>query len=108
MQSGLIFRSVEERLNAVEDFGIEHTPDTNRVAIELLTEPDQKPIHRLGFGLKPFESFAINPTQICVLHTFFGSTFFSVRQVAGDRRFVLCCGGLMRWWVCLLLESRPP
>ena len=91
MQSGLIFRRVEEGLNGVEDFGIEHTPDTDRVTIELLTEPDQKPIHRLGFWLKPFESFAINPSQVCVLHIFFGSTFFSVKQEdAGDRRFVLC------------------
>lgn len=90
MQSGLIFRSVEESLNAVEDFGIENTPDPDRVAIELLTEPDQKPIYRLGFWLKPFKSFAINPTQVCVLHTFLDSTIFSVRQAAGNRHFVLC------------------
>ena len=63
-------------MNAVEDFGIENTPDTDRVAIELLAEPDQKPIHRLGFWLKPFEPLAINPTQISVLHAFLRSTIF--------------------------------
>ena len=90
VQRGLIFRSVEKRLNAVEDFGVEHTPDTDRLAVELLAEPDQKSIDGLGFWLKPFESFAINPTQVCVLHTILDSTIFSVRQAAGNRRFVLC------------------
>jgi hypothetical protein len=74
LQRGLIFRRVEKCLDGVEDFGIEHTPDTNCLAIVLVTEPIQKPIHRLGFWLKPFESVAINPTQVCVLHTFLDST----------------------------------
>ena len=72
----LIFRSVEKTLNGVDDFGIEHTPDTDRVAIVLLAEPIQEPIDRFGFRLKPFESLAINPTQICLLHAFLRSTVF--------------------------------
>ncbi len=106
MQRGLIFRRVKECLNGFDDFGIEHTPDSDRISIELMPKPVQKPIHRLGFWLKPFESLAINPSQIGVLHTFLTSTIFSVRQAAGDRRFVLCCGGLMWWWDCLISESR--
>ena len=90
VQSGLIFRRVEKSLDGVEDFGIEHTPDTNRVAIVVVTEPIQKTIDRFGFRLKVFESFAINPTQISVFHAFLDSTIFSVRQAAGNRRFVLC------------------
>ena len=63
----LIFRSVEKTLNGVDDFGVEHTPDTDRVAIVLLAEPIQEPIDGFGFRLKPLESLAINPTQICLL-----------------------------------------
>ncbi len=44
VQRGLIFRSVEKGFNRVEDFGVEHTPDTDRLAIELLTESNQKAI----------------------------------------------------------------
>lgn len=62
VQRGLIFRRVEQRLNGVDDFGIEHTPDPNRLSILLLSKPVQKPINRLGFWLKPFESVAINPS----------------------------------------------
>ena len=40
----LIFRSVEKTLNGVDNFGIENTPDTDRVAIVLLAEPIQEPI----------------------------------------------------------------
>ena len=72
----LVFRSVEKTLNGVDDFGIEHTPDTDRVAIVLLAEPIQEPIDGFGFRLKPFESFAINPTEICLLHAFLRSTIF--------------------------------
>ena len=49
-------------MNGIEDFSIQHTPNTNRLAIVLLPESIQKPIHGLGFWLKPFESLAINPT----------------------------------------------
>ncbi len=90
MQRGLIFGGVKETLNRFEDFGIEHTPDTNCVAIVMVTEPIQKTIDRFGFRLKAFESLAINPTQISVFHAYLNSTIFSVRQAAGNRRFVLC------------------
>lgn len=90
LQRGLILGRVQECLDGFENFGIDHTPDTDRVAVVLVTEPIQKPIHRLGFRLKPFESVPINPSQVCVLHAFLDSTIFSVRQATGNRRFVLC------------------
>ena len=61
-------------MNGVDDFRVENTPDTDRVAIVLLTEPVQEPIDRFGFRLKPFQSVAINPAQICLLHAFLRST----------------------------------
>ena len=70
----LIFRSVEKTLNGVDDFSIEHNPDTDRVAIVLLAGPIQEPIDGFDFRLKPFESIAINPTQICLLHAILRST----------------------------------
>ena len=76
LQRSLIFRSVEERMNGVEDFRVENTPDTDRVAIVLMAEPIQEPIDGFGFRLKPLESLAINPTQICLLHAFLRSTIF--------------------------------
>ena len=78
----LIFRSVKKTLNGVDDFGVENTPDTDRVAIMLLPESIQEPIDGLGFRLKSFKSVAINPSKVCVLHTFLAITICSVKQVA--------------------------
>ena len=68
-------------MDGVENVGVEDTPNADHIAV-LLAEPTQQPIDGLGFWLKPFESLAINPTQVCVLHTHLRTTISWVRQEA--------------------------
>ena len=98
MKCRLIFRSVEETLNGVDDFGIEHTPDTDRVAVVLLAEPIQEPIDRFGFRLKPFQSVAINPSQVCVLHTTCVARFFESNKWLVKQRNKAIIGRSSEFW----------
>ena len=74
LQCGLIVRVVKQFLNRVADFGVEHTPDSYSVPVVLPAQPIQKAVERFRFWLKAFQSFVINPSQVCVFHTFLRST----------------------------------
>lgn len=81
LQGRLILSSIQETLDRVASFGIEDRPNSDGTVIPM-TEPDQKPIDGRGFRLEPFESVAINPAQVSVLHVFVRTTIFGGTQEA--------------------------